>query len=519
VIENVVVSSPSYRFDFSLPRAPATERRTLATRALPCDPPACVTRSVCADTEPCRVGLSAAAPRLVVVMGLPRFWGGAAAPATVGATAGGDGAELRYSVPESLTTFKVEAKIETKALTLVALLDDLAGQATICFTACACFLARSLARSRVSVARAWPHHWAAGCARQLGSVARLQLPQRSSIGHQMPLPAPSWVPMQHLTGLGGGAAAAVESTHRLFLILAAVEALPVHVVEYSSHQTQGERSAALSAFKAATVAGRGVVMVASDAMTRGMDIKVRLWVEPETQGERASRVEPRHGGGDTHTADALPSPGMDIKVRLWVEPETQGERASRVEPRHGGGDTNTADALPSPGMDIKVRLWVEPETQGERASRVEPRHGGGDTHTADALRSPGMDIKVRLWVEPETQGERASRVEATRTQLMRSAHPPCAVCCVTPRHCISGGTVVRTPSAGGEQRGELRRAHVRQDVRAPRGPHGSRGRHWPRLHAAVPAGGGALQAHAGQGGRRRRAGGRRAGTASNSRES
>jgi hypothetical protein len=376
---------------------------------------------------------------MLVVKGLPSVSAAAADAATVGATAGGDGAELRYSVPESLTTFKVEAKIETKALTLVALLDDLAGQATICFTACACFLARSLARSRVSVARAWPHHWAAGCARQLGSVARLQLPQRSSIGHQMPLPAPSWVPMQHLTGLGGGAAAAVESTHRLFLILAAVEALPVHVVEYSSHQTQGERSAALSAFKAATVAGRGVVMVASDAMTRGMDIKVRLWVEPETQGERASRVEPRHGGGDTHTADALPSPGMDIKVRLWVEPETQGERASRVE--------------------------------------------------------------------------------ATRTQLMRSAHPPCAVCCVTPRHCISGGTVVRTPSAGGEQRGELRRAHVRQDVRAPRGPHGSRGRHWPRLHAAVPAGGGALQAHAGQGGRRRRAGGRRAGTASNSRES
>jgi hypothetical protein len=78
------------------------------------------------------------APRMLVVKGVP-----SAATADAGmaaaAAGGGDGvaAELRYNLPESLTSFKVEAKMETKALTLVALLDDLAHQATICFTACA----------------------------------------------------------------------------------------------------------------------------------------------------------------------------------------------------------------------------------------------------------------------------------------------------------------------------------------------------------------------------------------------
>lgn len=79
----------------------------------------------------------------------------------------------------------------------------------------------------------------------------------------------------------------MESTHRLFLLLSAVQPLPVAVVEYSSHQTQSERSAALGAFKAATAAGRGMVLVASDAMTRGMDIKVRFSRSPQTRTARA----------------------------------------------------------------------------------------------------------------------------------------------------------------------------------------------------------------------------------------
>lgn len=76
-----------------------------------------------------------AAPRMLVVKGVPSA--ATADAAVVGGGSDGVAVQLRYNLPESLTSFKVEAKIETKALTLVALLDDLKDQATICFTACA----------------------------------------------------------------------------------------------------------------------------------------------------------------------------------------------------------------------------------------------------------------------------------------------------------------------------------------------------------------------------------------------
>jgi hypothetical protein len=103
------------------------------------------------------------------------------------------------------------------------------------------------------------------------------------------LPCARTEPLARDGARGCGAAAAVESTHRLFLLLSAVQPLPVAVVEYSSHQTQNERSAALRAFKAATAAGRGIVLVASDAMTRGMDIKVRFGSPELTPLEREKR--------------------------------------------------------------------------------------------------------------------------------------------------------------------------------------------------------------------------------------
>eukprot|EP00850_Spirogloea_muscicola_P011401 SM000070S21367 [mRNA] locus=s70:635755:638960:- [translate_table: standard] len=62
--------------------------------------------------------------------------------------------------------------------------------------------------------------------------------------------------------------ASVEATHRLFVLLQSFEGLPVRVVEYSSLQHQRARSASLGDFKS----GRAHVLVASDAMTRGMDV-------------------------------------------------------------------------------------------------------------------------------------------------------------------------------------------------------------------------------------------------------
>lgn len=62
--------------------------------------------------------------------------------------------------------------------------------------------------------------------------------------------------------------ASVEATHRLYILLCSFEALPVSVVEYSSLQHQNARSAALEKFRS----GEAQVLVASDAMTRGMDV-------------------------------------------------------------------------------------------------------------------------------------------------------------------------------------------------------------------------------------------------------
>eukprot|EP00897_Mesotaenium_endlicherianum_P006212 jgi/Mesen1/5619/ME000282S04781 len=64
--------------------------------------------------------------------------------------------------------------------------------------------------------------------------------------------------------------ASVEATHRLFLLLRAfADQLPVRCVEYSSLQHQRARSAALEEFRS----GKAQVLVASDAMTRGMDVE------------------------------------------------------------------------------------------------------------------------------------------------------------------------------------------------------------------------------------------------------
>eukprot|EP00271_Cylindrocystis_brebissonii_P006057 TRINITY_DN18600_c0_g1_i1.p1 TRINITY_DN18600_c0_g1~~TRINITY_DN18600_c0_g1_i1.p1 ORF type:complete len:262 (+),score=52.80 TRINITY_DN18600_c0_g1_i1:768-1553(+) len=63
--------------------------------------------------------------------------------------------------------------------------------------------------------------------------------------------------------------ASVEATHRLFLLLQAFDKLPFKAVEYSSLQQQRVRSAALQSFRR----GEVEVLVASDAMTRGMDVE------------------------------------------------------------------------------------------------------------------------------------------------------------------------------------------------------------------------------------------------------
>eukprot|EP00249_Psilotum_nudum_P015704 c25478_g1_i2 orf=676-2382(-) len=63
--------------------------------------------------------------------------------------------------------------------------------------------------------------------------------------------------------------ASVVSTHRLFLLLGCFDSLGFKVVEYSSLQHQNARSKSLAAFRE----GDANVLVASDAMTRGMDVE------------------------------------------------------------------------------------------------------------------------------------------------------------------------------------------------------------------------------------------------------
>uniref|UniRef100_A0A7R9Y5F4 ATP-dependent RNA helicase n=1 Tax=Micromonas pusilla TaxID=38833 RepID=A0A7R9Y5F4_MICPS len=61
----------------------------------------------------------------------------------------------------------------------------------------------------------------------------------------------------------------VAITHRLFLLLDSIKGLPSSAVEYSSSFSQGVRSAALDSFRS----GSKQLLVASDAATRGLDIK------------------------------------------------------------------------------------------------------------------------------------------------------------------------------------------------------------------------------------------------------
>ncbi|CAM6117476.1 unnamed protein product [Calypogeia fissa] len=63
--------------------------------------------------------------------------------------------------------------------------------------------------------------------------------------------------------------ASVVATHRLFTLLSYFEGLPFKVVEYSSLQHQQARSKSLAKFRE----GEVQVLVASDAMTRGMDVE------------------------------------------------------------------------------------------------------------------------------------------------------------------------------------------------------------------------------------------------------
>ena len=60
----------------------------------------------------------------------------------------------------------------------------------------------------------------------------------------------------------------VDATHRLFLFLNSMVGLPSSPVEYSSFASQAKRTEALQAFKS----GLNLLLVASDAATRGLDV-------------------------------------------------------------------------------------------------------------------------------------------------------------------------------------------------------------------------------------------------------
>mmetsp|Transcript_17221 Transcript_17221/g.44704 ORF Transcript_17221/g.44704 Transcript_17221/m.44704 type:complete len:181 (-) Transcript_17221:45-587(-) len=63
-------------------------------------------------------------------------------------------------------------------------------------------------------------------------------------------------------------AGSVEATHRLWVMLDSFPELRNRAVEYSSHVSDAQRQASLAAFRS----GDAQIIVASDAMTRGMDV-------------------------------------------------------------------------------------------------------------------------------------------------------------------------------------------------------------------------------------------------------
>ncbi|GFR41488.1 hypothetical protein Agub_g2179 [Astrephomene gubernaculifera] len=152
--------------------------------------------------QPRYVATVAASPAsLAAVASLePTATGGAAAeaatkPATAAAAAA---AAARYSLPRSLSEFRLLCSAARKPLVLLALLSEAAAEAQSCivFTS------------------------------------------------------------------------SLDMTHKLYLMLRAVPELSATVVEYSSHVAVRERTAGLERFKQ----GGARVLVASDAMTRGMDL-------------------------------------------------------------------------------------------------------------------------------------------------------------------------------------------------------------------------------------------------------
>ncbi|GIL44666.1 hypothetical protein Vafri_2160 [Volvox africanus] len=127
----------------------------------------------------------------------PRFVATTAAAGGAAAAVGrGGGISGRYSLPRSLSEYRLMCSAARKPLVLMALLREWAGQSTIIFTS------------------------------------------------------------------------SLDMTHKLFLMLRAVPDMPDAVVEYSSAVPVRERTTGLERFRS----GGAKVLVASDAMTRGMDV-------------------------------------------------------------------------------------------------------------------------------------------------------------------------------------------------------------------------------------------------------
>ncbi|GLI65443.1 hypothetical protein VaNZ11_008820 [Volvox africanus] len=126
----------------------------------------------------------------------PRFVATTTAAGGAAAAAGSGGISGRYSLPRSLSEYRLLCSAARKPLVLMALLREWAGQSTIIFTS------------------------------------------------------------------------SLDMTHKLFLMLRAVPDMPDAVVEYSSAVPVRERNAGLERFRS----GGAKVLVASDAMARGMDV-------------------------------------------------------------------------------------------------------------------------------------------------------------------------------------------------------------------------------------------------------
>lgn len=158
----------------------------------------------------------------------------------------------------------------------------------------------------------------------------------------------------------------VESTHRLYLLLEAMEGIPSRPVEYSSFAPQAIRAKALGSFRS----GSNLLLVASDAATRGLDVDrvgaVISYDTPTHLKTYVHRVGRTARAGRRGAAYTLCRRTDEKKFRLMLEKvEGQSSRPTLQSLNIKESETSAfAGALQSSLVAVKILLEAEISNAG-----------------------------------------------------------------------------------------------------------------------------------------------------------